>query len=124
MTSWLDLEHAAPHITTAGHALLLRARVAMLGTLRPDGSPRISPIEPAVTDGQLIFGVMPWSGKARDLHRDQRCVLHNAISSPDAGEPELKLSGVAAAALRCATQPARRGGPASRAWPPTSSSWS
>jgi hypothetical protein len=98
MTSWLDLEHAAPHITTAGHALLRRPCVAMLGTLRPDGSPRISPIEPAVTDGQLIFGVMPWSGKARDLHRDHRCVLHNAISNPDAGEPELRLSGVAVAA--------------------------
>lgn len=98
MTSWLDMDQAAPHITRQGHALLGRTRVAMLGTLRPDGSPRISPIEPYFTHGQLIFGVMPWSGKARDLHRDPRCVLHSAISNPDAGEPELKLYGVAAAA--------------------------
>ena len=87
MMSWLDLEQAAPHITSQGHALLSRTRVAMLGTRRPDGSPRISPAEPYFTHGQLIFGVMPWSGKARDLHRDPRCVLHNAISNPDAGEP-------------------------------------
>jgi hypothetical protein len=98
MMSWLDLEQAAPHIASQGHALLSRTRVAMLGTLRPDGSPRISPVEPCFTHGQLIFGVMPWSGKARDLHRDPRCVLHNAISNPDAGERELKLYGVAAAA--------------------------
>ena len=98
MMSWLDLEQAAPHITSQGHALLSRTRVAMLGTLRPDGSPRISPVEPYFTHGQLIFGVMPWSGKARDLHHGPRCVLHNAISNPDAGEPELKLYGVAAAA--------------------------
>jgi hypothetical protein len=98
MTSWLDLEQAAPHLARAGHALLSRTRVAMLGTLRPGGSPRISPAEPYFTHGQLIFGVMPWSGKARDLHRDPRCVLHSAISSPDAGEPELKLYGMAAAA--------------------------
>lgn len=98
MTSWHDLEQAAPHITSQGHALLSRTRLAMLGTLRPDGSPRISPVEPYFTHGHLIFGVMPWSGKARDLHHDPRCVLHNAISNPDAGEPELKLYGAAATA--------------------------
>jgi Pyridoxamine 5'-phosphate oxidase len=98
MPSWLDLEQAAPRIAGEGHALLGRARVAMLGTLRPDGSPRISPIEPYFTDGQLIFGAMTWSGKARDLRRDPRCVLHNAISQPDAGEAEVKLHGMAEAA--------------------------
>ena len=42
MASWLDLDQAAPHITRAGHALLNQARVALPGTLRPDGSPRIA----------------------------------------------------------------------------------
>jgi hypothetical protein len=41
---------------------------------------------------------MTWSGKARDLRRDPRCVLHSTISGPDAGEPELKLYGLATAA--------------------------
>ena len=93
MASWLDLEQGAPHITRAGRALLNQARVALLGTLRPDGSPRISPVEPYFARGQLISGLMSWSGKARDLRRDPRCVLHSAISGPDAGEPELKLYG-------------------------------
>ena len=36
---------------------------------------------------------MPWSRKAHDLTRDPRCVLHNVISAPDAGEMEFKLYG-------------------------------
>jgi Pyridoxamine 5'-phosphate oxidase len=98
MASWPDLEQAAPHITRAGRALLTQARVALLGTLRPDGSPRISPAGPYFADGQLISGLMTWSGKARDLRRDPRCVLHSTISRPDAGQPELKLYGLTAAA--------------------------
>src|SRR5439155_2039902 len=71
---------------------------ALLGTLRPDGSPRISPVEPYFARDHLIFGLMTWSGKARDLRRDPRCVLHSTISGPDAGEPELKPYGLTAAA--------------------------
>ncbi len=98
MASRPDLEQAAPHIARAGRALLDQARVALPGTLRPDGSPRISPVEPYFADGQLISGLMAWSGKAPDLRRDPRCVLHATISGPDAGEPELKLYGLTAAA--------------------------
>ncbi len=98
MAPWLDVEQGAPHIAHAGRALLDQARVALLGTLRPDGSPRISPVEPYFARGQLMFGVMAWSGKARDLRRDPRCVPHSTISGPDAGEAELKLYGQAAAA--------------------------
>jgi hypothetical protein len=98
MASWHDLEQSAPDIAQAGSALLNQARVALLGTLRRDGSPRISPVEPYFVRGQLMFGLMAWSGKARDLRRDPRCVLHSTISGPDAGEPELKLYGWTAAA--------------------------
>jgi len=98
MASWRDLEQGTPHIARTGRALLEQARVALLGTLRRDGSPRISPVEPYFAGGQLMFGVMGWSGKARDLRRDLRCVLHSAISGPDAGEAELKLYGLAAPA--------------------------
>jgi hypothetical protein len=90
---WRDLEAAAPEIARLGKERLDRARVALLGTLRKDGSPRISPVEPYLTEGQLVFGAMPWSWKTRDLLRDPRCVLHSAISDPDGGEGELKLYG-------------------------------
>src|SRR6185503_12248750 len=69
-----------------------RTRVALLGTLRPDGSPRISPIEPFFIEGRLAFGVMP-SPKWDDLHRDPRCVLHSSVSDIDGSEGEFKVHG-------------------------------
>jgi hypothetical protein len=90
---WSELEAAAPEIARLGKERLDRARVALLGTLREDGSPRISPVEPYLTHGRLLFGAMSRSLKTRDLLRDPRCVLHSAISDPDSGEGELKLYG-------------------------------
>ena len=55
----------------------------MLGTVRPDGSPRISPVEPYLVGGQLLIGAMAWSRKSADLHRDPRYVLHSVVTGPD-----------------------------------------
>src|SRR5207244_10367181 len=93
MISWNELETAAPPIAQAGRQRLELSRVALLGTLGKDGSPRISPVEPYLSQGHLLFGAMSWSLKTRDLLRDPRCVLHSAITTPDAGESELNLSG-------------------------------
>jgi hypothetical protein len=70
----------------------------LLGTLRKDGSPRISPVEPYLSQGELLFGAMTWSLKARDLMRDPRCVLHSSVTDPDGGDGELKLYGRAVVA--------------------------
>jgi hypothetical protein len=91
--NWQDLEVDAPEIAELGRDALMRARVGLLGTLRRNGSPRISPIEPYFSGGHLLFGAMAWSLKVRDLRRDPRCVLHSAITGPDSGEGELKLYG-------------------------------
>jgi Pyridoxamine 5'-phosphate oxidase len=95
LLSWRDLEPAAPEIARLGMARLNSARMALLGTLRRDGSPRISPIEPYLADGQLLIGAMSWSAKASDLQRDPRYVLHSVVTGPDSGEGELKLYGSA-----------------------------
>jgi Pyridoxamine 5'-phosphate oxidase len=91
--SWRTLETSAPEIARLGKERLDQARVALLATLRKDGSPRISPVEPYLSQGHLLFGAMSWSLKARDLRRDSRCVLHSAVTGPDNGEGELKLYG-------------------------------
>jgi hypothetical protein len=104
---WRDLEQGAPELARLGLARLHAAGVAMLGTVRPDGSPRISPIEPHLVRGQLLVGAMTWSTKAADLLRDPRYVLHSAVTGPDSGEGELKLHGSAVPAspsLRAAAQ--------------------
>jgi hypothetical protein len=95
MAGWRDLERGAPEIARMGMARLAAKRVAMLGTLRSDGSPRISPIEPHIVDGHVLVGAMTWSRKAHDLLRDPRYVLHSVVSGPDNGEGELKLHGSA-----------------------------
>jgi Pyridoxamine 5'-phosphate oxidase len=98
MAGWRDLEQGAPKIARLGMARLAEVPVAMLGTVRPDGSPRISPVEPCLGGGQLLIGAMAWSRKAADLHRDPRYVLHSVVTGADTGEGELKLHGSAAPA--------------------------
>jgi len=95
---WRELERAAPEIVELGGKRLRETRVVLLGTLRSDGSPRISPVEPYLSQGELLFGAMTWSLKARDLLRDARCVVHSAVTDPDAGEGELKIYGRAVVA--------------------------
>ena len=73
-------------------------QIARLGVERPDGSPRISPVEPCLAGGCLLVGTMSWSRKAVDLRRDPRYALHSAIADPDSGTGELKLHGRAAIA--------------------------
>jgi hypothetical protein len=92
---WRDVECGAPEIARPGAARLKAARVAMLGTLRRDGSPRISPIETSIVNGRLLVGAMTWSAKAADLGRDPRYVLHSTMTDADSGEGELKLHGLA-----------------------------
>ena len=92
---WQDLEFGAPQIARLGMTRLNAAGVALLGTLRRDGSPRISPVEPHLAEGQLLVGAMTRSWKADDLLRDPRCILHSTVTGPDTGEGELKLYGSA-----------------------------
>jgi hypothetical protein len=89
------MELGAPELARLGMARLNSARLALLGTLRRDGSPRISPIEPYIAEGQLLIGAIAWSAKAGDLRRDPRYVLHSTVTGPDSGEGELKLYGPA-----------------------------
>jgi hypothetical protein len=62
-----DLELGAPEIADRGLARLNATRVALLGTVRRDGAPRISPVEPYLVAGQLFVGAMASSRKAADL---------------------------------------------------------
>jgi hypothetical protein len=91
--NWRDFERAAPALAADARARFETTRIAMLGTIRTDGSPRLSPIEPYFTADDLLLGSMARSAKSRDLARDPRCALHSAISDPDAGEAEFKLYG-------------------------------
>ena len=82
---WEDLQESVREIAQPGRQRL-GPRLAFLGTLRREGSSRISPIEPYFAPGQLVLGTVACSAKAHDLRRDPRFVVHSAIAAPDAAE--------------------------------------
>lgn len=65
----------------------------MLGTVRADGSPRISPCELDFVAGELMLGMMWQSRKALDLLRDPRCVLHSCTTDRMGTEGDVKVYG-------------------------------
>lgn len=91
--SWSQLEAEAPELARLCRERLEGPGVALLGTLRRDGSPRIDPVEPRFVGRELVLGAMRRSAKARALRRDPRCVLHSTLGGPDTGEPDVKLNG-------------------------------
>jgi len=91
--SWQAFRTAAPELASKAEALFERSGVVLIGTVRKDGSPRISPVEPLLLDGDLYLGMMWRSLKALDLIRDPRLTLHSSISDRMAREGEFKLHG-------------------------------
>jgi hypothetical protein len=103
MTAWQDVVQAAPEFAQRVRTLFEAHRHKTLATVRADGSPRISGIETAFEDGELVFGSMPNARKGADLRRDPRFALHSATVDPIEGSEakwpgEAKISGRALAA--------------------------
>jgi hypothetical protein len=103
MTSWRDVEQAEPAFAQRIRTLFDAHRHKTIATVRADGAPRISGIEAAFDDGELVFGSMPNARKGADLRRDPRFALHGATVDPvDGAEAqwpgEAKISGRAIAA--------------------------
>jgi Pyridoxamine 5'-phosphate oxidase len=91
--NWREFEAAAPELAALGRERFEATGVALLGTLRADGSPRINPVEPYLAAGHLLLGLLTWSRKARDLVRDPRCTVHSSVSDVEGTEGEFKLYG-------------------------------
>jgi Pyridoxamine 5'-phosphate oxidase len=95
MTTWNEFTEAAPRIAaifTRRHAAA--GKLCMLATLRSDGFPRISPMEPRIFEGQLWLVGMPNTTKFRDLGRDPRFCLHTATVDTEVKDGDAKLWGV------------------------------
>ena len=91
--SWQQFAAQAPELAALGEAQFARTGLALVGTLRRDGWPRISPVEPLITGGQLYLGMMWRSVKALDLLRDSRCVVHSTVADKGGTEGEFKVYG-------------------------------
>ena len=95
MAEWGDVQVGAPDLATIAEARMAEDGVVLVGTLRANGWPRISPVEPLVFDGRLYLGMMWRSRKAVDLLADPRCVVHTSVRSRDGTEGDVKIYGEA-----------------------------
>jgi Pyridoxamine 5'-phosphate oxidase len=95
MATWTEFVAGAPRISeifSRRHAAT--GGLCMLASLRSDGFPRISPLEPRMFEDQLWIGGMPGTLKFRDLARDPRFSLHTATIDSHVREGDAKLWGV------------------------------
>ncbi|HWL90588.1 MAG TPA: pyridoxamine 5'-phosphate oxidase family protein [Actinomycetota bacterium] len=88
---WDEFAEACPEIADRAAQRFRSQELCMLGTLRADGSPRISPCELDVAAGHLILGMMWQSRKALDLLRDPRCVIHTCTTDRMGTEGDAKI---------------------------------
>ncbi|MGI8761882.1 MAG: pyridoxamine 5'-phosphate oxidase family protein [Jatrophihabitantaceae bacterium] len=96
MATWAEFAARAPRICeifTRRHAAT--GGLCLLATLRSDGYPRISPLEPRMFEGELWIGGMPHTMKFRDLRRDPRFSLHTATVDSHVSDGDAKVWGVA-----------------------------
>lgn len=91
--NWKSFRQAAPEIARLAEERFERDELVLVGTLRRDGSPRISPTEPYVVHGELLLGMMWRSKKALDLLRDARAVVHTVVSDRQGRQGDVKLYG-------------------------------
>ena len=95
MARWETFEADAPEL-----ASFVRERMDLrqcyLGTLRPDGGPRVNPVTPWFTAGRLFIRMYPNSVKVRALERDPRYSLHSSVPDDEGTGGEALLFGTAA----------------------------
>jgi hypothetical protein len=87
------MEKSAPRLQRAAFERLITPGLLLVVTLRRDGTPRLSPVEPLILEGDLWLSMMWESRKAGDLVRDARVLVHSVVTNPIQPEPELKLRG-------------------------------
>lgn len=90
---WDAFAAAVPEVAELAEARFRKDGLCLVGTLRRDGSPRISPCEIDFAAGELLLGMMWRSRKAIDLVRDPRVVVHSVTGDREGTEGDVKLYG-------------------------------
>ena len=91
--NWTQFKESAPDIAGLAEERFQRHGLVLIGTLRRNGWPRISPVEPLIVEGVLYLGMTYRSHKALDLLNDPRITVQTIVSNKDGTEGEVKLYG-------------------------------
>ena len=94
---WGELARRQPRLAALGLQRLGEPGVVLVGTVRSDGTPRISPVEPLFWEGDLWLSMLWGSRKAADLFRDPRVLVHSIVTGRDGSLGEFKVRGNAVA---------------------------
>ncbi|MGW6930031.1 pyridoxamine 5'-phosphate oxidase family protein [Lentzea sp. NPDC054927] len=96
MATWAEFAAEQPDLAAFVQSRFAVDRHALIATLRKDGAPRISGVEPDFARGELWVGMMPDSLKSLDLRRDPRFSLHcNTTTASMTEGGDAKVSGFA-----------------------------
>jgi hypothetical protein len=93
MARWTEVQAEAPELAALVEQRFKAHKHAILGSLRRDGSPRVSGVETQWVLGDLWTGMMGGSRKALDLLRDPRFALHSAPDDPGMPHGDARISG-------------------------------
>jgi hypothetical protein len=91
--NWQRFTHESPGLAAVARAWIADRHIMLLGTLRRDGSPRISAVECDLVGDELCTGMIWQSSKALDLERDPRMTVHSLPPGKDNPEGDIKLYG-------------------------------
>jgi hypothetical protein len=90
---WEEFETAVPGLALTARSVIERFRFVYVGTVRRDGTARVSPVEAHLAAGHLMLVMIAGSWKARDVARDARVTLQSPVMDPSDPGVELKLRG-------------------------------
>ena len=91
MSSWHEFTQQAPEFAKFGQSRFTSG-VAYLGTIRPDGGPRVHPVTPIIGEELFLF-MEPTSPKGNDLRRGSHFALHAAVEDNEGGAGEFFVTG-------------------------------
>jgi hypothetical protein len=91
--TFVVMEAEAPELARQVRERFDATGLCLVATLRSDGWPRISPVEPLILEGRLYLGMIPNSTASRDLARDPRWLVHSTVTDKTGTEGEVKLYG-------------------------------
>jgi hypothetical protein len=92
MSSWSDVLTATPELAEKVQVRFEATGLGFLATIRNDGYPRLSGIEPLFT-AEVMLGMMHDSRKALDLRRDPRLSLHSATEDKNVANGDARITG-------------------------------
>jgi hypothetical protein len=65
---WSELQERQPRLAEAGRRRLLDPGVVLVVTIRRDGTPRLSPVEPFLLDGEMWLSAVRRPDQRRHRH--------------------------------------------------------